>query len=249
MLRADRRAVRKTFADPKAAQALAEQGAEHYRRGQFEAARPLLEKALDATAAQHGKKARARLPILNQLARTYRQLGEFKKAWNCSERALAIAEAAFGRESIELATPLEGLAKAYFALGFLDRCYQAAERAVTILQGALGDDHVDVATARDRLGVALAEMGAYERPRELHVRALTVLRASGRKHELAHALANAAATYLVTGELVAARPLYEEALATARAKTPPPISRCSATIGRKLATTQRHCANTGRRSP
>jgi CHAT domain-containing protein/tetratricopeptide (TPR) repeat protein len=217
MLRADRRAVRKPFADAQTAQALAEQGAEHYRRGQFAAARPLLEKALDATAAQHGKQARARLPILNQLARTYRQLGEFKKAWNCSERALAIAEAAFGRESIELATPLEGLAKAYFALGFLDRCYQAAERAVTILQGALGDDHVDVATARDRLGVALAEMGAYERARELHVRALTVLRASGRKHELAHALANAAATYLVTGELVAARPLYEEALATARA--------------------------------
>jgi len=154
---------------------------------------------------------------LNQLARAYRQLGEFKKAWNSSERALAIAEVAFGGESAELATPLEGLAKAYFALGFLDRCYQAAERAVAILQAVLGDDHVEVAIARDRLGVALAEMGAFDRARELHVRAVAVLRASDCAQQLARALANAAATYLVTDDLAAARPLYEEALATARA--------------------------------
>ena len=167
--------------------------------------------------AQHGAEAPALLPILNQLARAYRQLGEFKKAWNCSECALAIAEAAFGGKNVELAVPLEGLAKAYFALGYLDRCYQAAERAVAILQGALGDNHVEAAIARDRLGVALAEMGAFDRARELHMRAVAMLRASGRKQELARALANAAATYLVTGDLAAARPLYEEALATARA--------------------------------
>lgn len=217
MLRADRRVDGKALAGPQAAQALAELGAEHYRRGQFEAARPLLEKARDAMAARQGKKAPALLPILNQLARAYRQLGEFKKAWNSSERALAIAEDAFGGESVELATPLEGLAKAYFALGFLDKCYQAAERAVAILRAALGDGHVEVAIARDRLGVALAEMGAYDRARELHVRAVAVLRASKCAQQLARALANAAATYLVTDDLAAARPLYEEALATARA--------------------------------
>jgi CHAT domain-containing protein len=217
MLRADRRVDRKARAGPRAANALAELGAQHYGRGEFEAARPFLEKARDAMAAQRGVKATALLPILNQLARTYRQLGEFKKAWNCSERALEIAEAAFGGQSPELAAPLEGLAKAYFALGFLDRCYQAAERAATILQTARGDDHVGVAIARDRLGVALAEMGAFDRARELHTRALTVLRASDCRQQLARALANTAATYLVTGDLAAARPLYEEALATARA--------------------------------
>src|ERR1700683_1373768 len=217
MLRADRRVDRKALAGPRAAKALAELGAQHYGRGEFEVARPLLENARDAMAAQRGVKATAQLPILNQLARTYRQLGEFKKAWNCSERALEIAETAFGSESPEVAIPLEGLAKAYFALGFLDRCYQAAERAATILQASLGDDHAEVAIARDRLGVALAEMGAFDRARELHTRALAVLRASDCKQQLARALANAAATYLVTGDLAAARPLYEEALATAQA--------------------------------
>jgi CHAT domain-containing protein/tetratricopeptide (TPR) repeat protein len=217
MLRADRRVDRKALAGPKTAQALAELGAQHYRQGQFAAARPLLEQARDAMAARRGVKATALLPILNQLARAYRQLGEFKKAWNTSERAFDIANAAFGGESLELTAPLEGLAKAYFALGFLDRCYQAAERAVTVLQTALGDDRVEVAIARDRLGVALAEMGAYDRARELHTHALVVLRASDCKQEFARSLANAAATYLVTGDLTAARPLYEEALATARA--------------------------------
>jgi CHAT domain-containing protein/tetratricopeptide (TPR) repeat protein len=217
MLRADRRVDRKARAGPRAAKTLAELGAQHYRRSEFEAAKPILEKAHDAIAAQRGVTVTALLPILNQLARTYRQLGEFKKAWNCSERALEIAEAEFGGQSRKLAAPLEGLAKAYFALGFLDRCYQAAERAVTILQSALGDDHVEVAIARDRLGVAFAEMGAFDRARDLHTRAIVVLRAGGCKQQLARALANAATTYLVTGDLAAARPLYEEALATAQA--------------------------------
>ncbi len=213
MLRADPSVDGTAFADPQAAEELAELGAHYYRLGQYDAARPLLERAVEATAAQHSGQAPELLPLLNQLARAYRQLGEFKKAWNSAERALKIAEAEFGSQSTELATPLEGLAKAYFALGFLDRCYRAAERALTILETARGDDDVEVALARDRLGVALAEMGAHDRARELHLRALAVLRANGCGQELARALANAAADYLAIGDFGAARPLYEEALA------------------------------------
>jgi CHAT domain-containing protein/tetratricopeptide (TPR) repeat protein len=215
MLRADRSVDGKAFADPQAAEELAELGAHYYQLGQYGAAKPLLERAVEATAVRRGGQAPGLLPILNQLARTYRQLGEFKKAWNNSERALKIAEAEFGSQSTELTPPLEGLAKAYFALGFLDRCYRAAERALAILESALGDDHVEVALARDRLGVALAEMGDYDRARELHLRALAVLRAKDHGQQLARVLANAAATYLVTGDLQAARPFYEEALAVA----------------------------------
>jgi CHAT domain-containing protein len=215
MLRADPSVDGKAFADPQAGRAPAELGEHYYQLGQYEAARPFLEKAVEA-AAQCGRQAPELLTSLNQLARAYRQLGEFKKAWSSSERALEIAETSFGGQSIELATPLEGLAKAYFALGFLDRCYRAAERALAILEAALGDDRVEVALARDRVGVVLAEMGAYDRARELHLRALAVLRASGNGQQLARVLANAAATYSVTGDLAAARPLYEEALAAAR---------------------------------
>jgi len=212
-LRADPSVDDKAYADQQAAEELAELGAHYYQLGQYDAAKPLLERAVEAT--ERGGRAPALLPILNQLARSYRQLGEFKKAWNSSERALKIAEAEFGSQGIELAPPLEGLAKAYFALGFLDRCYRAAERAFAILESALGDDHVEVALARDRLGVALAEMGDYDRARELHLRALAVLRAKDHGQQLARVLANAAATYLASGDLQAARPLYEEALAVA----------------------------------
>jgi CHAT domain-containing protein/tetratricopeptide (TPR) repeat protein len=214
-LRADPSVDGKAFADSQAAKELAELGAHYYQLGQYDAAKPLLERAIEAVARRGGE-APELLPTLNQLARTYRQLGEFKKAWNCSERALKIAKAEFGSQSIELAPPLEGLAKAYFALGFLDRCYRAAERALAILESALGDDHVEVALARDRLGVALAEMGDYDRARELHLRALAVLRAEDDGKQLARVLANAASTNLATGNLRAARPLYEEALAAAR---------------------------------
>jgi CHAT domain-containing protein/tetratricopeptide (TPR) repeat protein len=207
----------KTGDDLETAGGVEEAAAHHCRLGQCDVARSLLEKALEAKLAQRKHGARDLLPLLKPLGQIYLQLGELKKAWRCFERVVGLAEAEFGSESVELAAPLEVLASIYFALGLPDKCYHASERALTILQTALGDDDVDVAIARDRLGVALAEIGFYARARDLHLRALTVLRAHGRTREMAATLADAAATYLATGDLEKARPLYEEALATARA--------------------------------
>ncbi len=202
---------------PQAAKSAAELSADYVRLAQYEAAKPLLETALDAATARCGAEAADLLPILNQLGQVHVQLGEFKKACKCCERALTVAEAAFGESSIELAKPLDSLVTIYFTLGLLDKCYRAAERALAILQGALGDDDVEVALARDRLGVALAEMGACERARALHMQALAALRRSGRKPEIASTLAHLAAADLAADDFKSALPLYEEALATAQA--------------------------------
>lgn len=203
--------------DRQAVKALIEAGVSYYQHGQCEAAKRLLEKALVATAALSGESDGDLLPILNQLDHVYLQLGELKKAWKCSERSLRITEAIFGSQSTRLAVPLASLTNVYFALGLLDKCYRAAERALTILQAVLGDDHIEVAMARDRLGLVLAEMGAYERARTLHLGALATLRERGDRSAIAAILANVAGTYLAAGDLAAARPFYEEALATARA--------------------------------
>jgi CHAT domain-containing protein len=210
-------ALASVSAETPAAESAAEQGACHFQLGRYRAAKPLLESALEAAQVRYGEEAFDLLPILNQLAQAYLQLGELTRARKCCERALTITETAFGSDSIELAGPLNSLATIYFTSGLLDKCYNAAERALTILQAALGDDNVEVALARDRLGAALAEMGACERARALQLRALAVLRTNGRKPETAATLANLASTYLATGALESALPLYQEALATARA--------------------------------
>jgi CHAT domain-containing protein/tetratricopeptide (TPR) repeat protein len=189
----------------------------HFQLNHYEKAKALLEEALAMMVSLGGDHVSDLLRILNGLDRLYLKLGELKSAWKCSERALKIAEGAFGPQSIELAKPLASLVEIYFGLGLLDKCYLSGDRALTILRSALGDNHQEVAKACNRLGIVLAEMGAEARARVLLMQALEVMRANDNKEWIAKILANLAETYLIAGDLGAARPLYEEALATARA--------------------------------
>ena len=199
----------------KANASLADRGAAHYRLGQYEQAKALLKRASEEMTEQRGKLDPALLPVLNDLSRVYLQLGELKRAWKCSERALKTAEMIFGAQSVELARPLSALVDAYFGLGLLDKALRAAERAFAILSVERGNDHVETAKSADRLGVILAEMGACAPARELHLRALEIMRAHGEREWIARILANLATTYLIEGEAETARPLFEQALATA----------------------------------
>jgi CHAT domain-containing protein/tetratricopeptide (TPR) repeat protein len=176
-----------------------------------------LEAELTAIAAAGGERQAAVLPILNALARNHLNAGRIKEARRCAERALKVAETQCGEDSAHLARPLALLAEVYFALGLMDRCHQVAERALAILVARLGDAHPETAKARVRLGVALTEMGVPERAIALHRQALVVMRAQGRKDWAAAILASLGAASLAAGESTAAVPLYEEALATARA--------------------------------
>jgi CHAT domain-containing protein len=203
---------------PKTARALAELGAAHDRLGHYEIAIGHLEEALTMMTAARGDRHPDVLPILNRIDRVCLRLGRPKDAWKYSERALKIAEHAFGSESIALAQPLAALAEAYFALGMLDKCYVAVTRALDIARAAFGEDDPETAKAKVRLGVVLAEMGDLAQAKALHEHALAVMRAHDRKDWIAAILVSLAAAQLAAGESGAARPLYAEALATARAR-------------------------------
>jgi tetratricopeptide (TPR) repeat protein len=209
-------------AHPTTAQALADLAAAHGRVGHFDVALARLEEALAMLSALRGDEHADLLPILNRIDRVCLHLGRFQDAWTYSERALMIAERAFGSDSIELAKPLAALAEAIFALGFLDRCYAAVTRALVVARAAFGEDDPETAEAKVRLGVLLAEMGDLAQAITLHEQALAVMRACDRKEWIAAILvslaaAHVAAAHIAAGESAAARPLYEEALATARA--------------------------------
>jgi CHAT domain-containing protein/tetratricopeptide (TPR) repeat protein len=219
-------------AQPGPAAALAEPGIALYRQGDYAGSLIALDDALARTVAARGDGHADTLPIRNARNRLLLKLGRIKEAWKGAEQALQIAEAAFGGQSAEAAVPLASLAEIYFNLGLLDRCHLAAERALAILRLCRGEEHCDTAKACVRLGVALTEMGAYERATGLHERALAVMRAQGRKDWVAAILASLAATHLAAGAAAAALPLYQAALATARAA----FGESHATTGAYLAT-------------
>jgi CHAT domain-containing protein len=204
-------------AQPGAAAALADLGISLYRQGDYARSLIALDDALARMVAARGDRHADALPVRNARNRLLLKLGRIKDAWKGAEQALQIAEAAFGGQSAEVAVPLACLAEIYFNLGLLDRCHLAADRALAILRACRGEEHCDTAKACVRLGVALTDMGAYERATGLHERALAVMRMQGRKDWEAAILASLAATHLAAGAASAALPLYEEALATARA--------------------------------
>src|SRR5262249_59875190 len=92
-----------------------------------------------------------------------------------------------------------------------------------------------------RVGVVLAELGDLAQAKALHQRALAVMRAQDRKEWVAAILVSLAAAHVAAGENAAARPLYEEALATARAH----FGDHHATTGAYLATLARHLGRIG----
>jgi CHAT domain-containing protein len=210
------------------AQALADAAAAEERLGHFDDARGHLEEALAMLAALHGGERFAMLAaprgdehldlliVLHRIARVCLRLGRLEEARRYSERALRIAERAFGSDNIALVRPLSALAEALFALGRLDDCYLAVIRARTIVCTALGEDAPETAKAKVRLGVVLAELGDVAQAKALHAQALAVMRTHDRKEWIAAILASLAAIALKAEGPVAARPLYAEALATAR---------------------------------
>jgi len=235
-------ACRKLFGTHRStAQALADLASTHERLGHFDAALACLEEALAMLAALRGDEDRELLPILNRVDRVCLRLGRPKDAWKYSERALKIATQTFGHASVELAKPLAALAEAYFALGLIDKCYIAVTRELLIARASFGDDAPQTAKARVRLGVVLAELGDLAQAKALHQRALAVMRAQDRKEWVAAILVSLAAAHVAAGENAAARPLYEEALATARAH----FGDHHATTGAYLATLARHLGRIG----
>ena len=198
-------------------QALAALGFVHERHGELEPARRELEGALAMLDALAGDHDGQRLAILNRLGRIDLRLGRPKDALACAESALALAEQMFGSKGIELAHPLAVLAEACFALGLLDTCYDAVERAHILARAAFGDDDPQTAKAEVRFGVVLTEVGNHAQAITLHEHALAVMRACRRDEWVAAILASLAAAHVSKGNGTAARPLYAEALAIARA--------------------------------
>jgi tetratricopeptide (TPR) repeat protein len=117
---------------PELAPVLAELGGLERRRGNFQAALPLLERVVAIEQANYGTKDVRLALSLNNLALLQGDLGNWRGAEPLLARAVAIEEEGLGRDSPELIDTLENRASVLERLDRHDEAAAARQRAASI---------------------------------------------------------------------------------------------------------------------
>jgi tetratricopeptide (TPR) repeat protein len=185
------------------------------RRGEYQAARGLSERALALTESAYGADHLKVAYVLDALGYLLRVQGDLAGAQAAHERALAISRAAQDPDQLLVASVLHNLGRVLHAKGDLAGARTHLERALTIKQAILPRDHPDVASTLGNLGGVLRDQGDVAGARPLYERALAIYEASlGADHPDTAQCLNYLATVLhEEGDLAGARQLYERALA------------------------------------
>ena len=153
--------------------------------------------------------------LLDRLG-SYRQgaLGAYASARPLFERALAIREKALGPDHPDTAASLNNLAVLLQAQGDLAAARPLYERALAICEKALGPDHPDTATSLNNLAAASGPGRSRRGAATVRARAGDPREGARPDHpDTAMSLNNLAGLLQAQGDLAAARPLFERALA------------------------------------
>jgi CHAT domain-containing protein/tetratricopeptide (TPR) repeat protein len=184
-------------------------------QGEYAAARPLYDQALDILKEVHGERNADVATCQNNLAELLKAQGDFEAARKLHERALATREAIFGREHTETAQSLNNLALLLYAGGDSAAAKPLLERALAIYRVALGPRHPATISLLNNLAGILVERGEYAAASPLYTEALQAGKeAFGENHpSFASLLTGMADLDRRQGNYAAARDSYERALA------------------------------------
>jgi tetratricopeptide (TPR) repeat protein/predicted Ser/Thr protein kinase len=187
-------------------------GSVHMRAGRLEQARDTFVGALERG---EGVGPTATVPILTNLGAVLQLLGEHDRVLEIQARALAASEHAYGVGHPQTGHALLNLGGALHTQLRYDEALEHFDRGVAAFEGGYGDRHLLAAAARVRRGYVLRRMGRSAEARIDLEHAMEIVVADGaRKHpDLASIKNNLAEIELEAGNLAAARPLFEAALA------------------------------------
>ena len=186
-----------------------------FAKASYEAAEPLMRRALAIDEASNGPEHPRVAAGLNNLAQLLQATNRLKDAEPLMRRALAIDEASYGPEHPRVAAQLNNLA---FLLQATNRLWDAEplmRRALAIDEASYGPEHPDVATHLIILAALLQATNRLGDAEPLMRRALAIDEASyGPEHpNVARDLGNLAHLLKATNRLEAAEPLMRRALA------------------------------------
>ncbi|MBI2154963.1 MAG: CHAT domain-containing protein, partial [Candidatus Rokubacteria bacterium] len=185
-----------------------------WQTGDYAAARPLYERALQIREQALGPNHPLVAVTLNSLGLLSRQTGDYAAARPLYERALRIREQALGPTHALVAMSLNDFAELLRFTGDYAAARPLYERALQIREQAFGPNHPAVAMTVNSLAELLRVSGNYAAARPLYERALNIReQALGPTHpSVAFTLTGFGFLLQATGDHAAARPLYERAL-------------------------------------
>jgi tetratricopeptide (TPR) repeat protein/GTPase SAR1 family protein len=186
----------------------------HYDRGDYNAARPLYERALAIREQELGPEHPDIATNLHDLGRLYYAEGDYQLARIHYERALTSREQELGPEHPDIATSLNDLAELLDIQGDYDAARPLYERALAIREQVLEEKHLDIAISLTNLARLLETQGDYDVARPLYERALYIRKKALRKRhpDIATSLINLARLLEAQNADKAARRLYQQVL-------------------------------------
>ena len=190
-------------------------GLYEWARGEYFAARRLIERALATFEAVYGPEHPDVAMTLGNLGNVQRQLGDFAAALATQERTLRIKQAVYGPEHPEVAMTLGNLGIVQQQLGEFAAALATEQRALAIKEAVYGPEHPEVAITLGNLGIVQQQLGEFAAALATEQRALAIKEAVyGPEHpEVAITLTNLGNVQLQLGESEAARATLQRALA------------------------------------
>jgi serine/threonine-protein kinase len=140
----------------------------------YDAARGLLERALDLQVRLHGKESREAATAMHDLGTLRSEKGDYAEAEPLLREALRVMEALDGPDDVSLAPILSNLSEMLGQTGKYEEAEQADRRALRINQKTYGDDHLEVAMNLSDLGSLSYNHGRYAEAEDLFRRALRI---------------------------------------------------------------------------
>ena len=191
--------------------ALVGSGDEHRRRGEYPAARRVLDRALRLVDRLEPRDARLHAAVLTSRGITAKESGDFGTAARCYAQVAGLL-AGSGASSADAATLEHNLAGLDYARGRYPEAERHARQAVA-LRGRVAP--LVLAPDLAVLASAVAAQGRYDEARTLLRRTLAAYRAARppRRYEIAVQLHNLASVSQAGGDLAEAEDLYRQALA------------------------------------
>jgi tetratricopeptide (TPR) repeat protein len=196
------------------ARAMNEQAGALHDRGQYAAARPLFEKALEIRRRLLGDDHPDTAQGYNNLAYNLTFQGKYAQARPLYEKALEIRRRLLGDDHPSTARSYINLAYNLDAQGDSAAAQPLLEKGLEIHRRLFGDDHPDSATSYDALALNLNAQGKYAQAQPLLEKALGIRRRrlTDNHPTTADSYNNLAYNLGLQGEFAAAQPLFEKAL-------------------------------------
>lgn len=181
-------------------------GRAHYRQGDYEKAKVLLDEALKICLDKKDEISEAKVRI--NLGNVYHTVGDNLKALENYQRCLDIH-----RRSNSLdgeARILTNLSNVYNQLGQIEEAFASVKRAAEIFQ--IVGNLIDEARALNNLGTLYDKAGQFDEARSLFERALNNHRQVGNKEGIALVTLNIGSNYWNDGQAEKALSLFDKAL-------------------------------------